>query len=97
MLRIEYSARAERNLDEISDYTALNWGVDQALEYHAALTEKINQLAAQPHSGRAVPDIGHNLRKLIIRHHVAYYSVEPDRVLIRAILHFSQLPDRLRE
>lgn len=40
---------------------------------------------------------GEKMRKLIIGHHVAYYSIEPDRVLIRAILHFSQLPDRLRE
>lgn len=40
---------------------------------------------------------GEDVRKLVVGHHVAYYSIELDRVLIRAILHFSQLPDRLRD
>lgn len=97
MLRIEYAIRAERNLDEISDYTARMWGVEQAIVYHSEIVESINQLAFMPRSGREVPEHGGGLRKLIVRHHVAYYTIEPGRILIRAIIHESRMPDRLRE
>jgi len=39
---------------------------------------------------------GEEMRKLIVGHHVTYYTVEVDRVLIRAILHESRIPDSLR-
>lgn len=40
---------------------------------------------------------GKRMRKLIVRHHVTYYTIEPGRILIRAIIHESRMPDTLRE
>ena len=97
MPRVDYSERARANIRDIGHYTILNWGAQQADKYLRELLQRIEQ-AMEWSEGVPEITIGDDIvRKLIIAHHVGYYSIEPDRVLIRAILHFSQLPDRLRE
>ena len=97
MPKVEYSERARANIKDIGRYTILNWGAYQADEYVSSLLERIEKAMEWPEGAPVVMFGGEDVRKLVVGHHVAYYSIEPDRVLIRAILHFSQLPDRLRD
>jgi plasmid stabilization system protein ParE len=61
------------------------------------LLQRIEKAMDWPEGAPEITIGGEIMRKLTVGHHVAYYSIEPDRVLIRAIWHFSQLPDRLRD
>jgi toxin ParE1/3/4 len=97
MPKVEYSERARANIRDIGHYTILNWGAQQADKYVGELLQRIEQAMKWPEGAPEITIGDDIVRKLIIAHHVVYYSIEPDRVLIRAILHFSQLPDRLRE
>lgn len=97
MPKIEYSERARADIKAIGRYTIQNWGAHQADTYVSDLLMRIEKAMEWPEGAPITTFLGESMRKLIISHHVVYYRVESDRVLIRAILHFSQLPDRLRE
>ncbi len=97
MPRVDYSERARANIRDIGHYTILNCGAQQADKYVRELLQRIEQAMEWPEGAPEITIGDDIVRKLIIADHVVYYSIEPDRVLIRAILHFSQLPDRLRD
>lgn len=97
MPKVDYSEQARANIKDIGRYTILNWGAQQADKYVSEMLQRIEKGMEWPEGAPEITIGGKTIRKRIIAHHVVYYSIEADRVLIRAILHFSQLPDRLRD
>jgi toxin ParE1/3/4 len=55
--RYVVSARARADLEEIWDYTAERWGMDQAEIYVRLLQDAIETVADDPRKGRPCDDI----------------------------------------
>jgi toxin ParE1/3/4 len=89
---IRYSNEAERDLNDIVDYTLDVWGADQALQYLSELEGCFNSLAAMPSMGRACPRIYPGLYRIERGRHVIFYRPEPGGVFICRVLHQQMLP-----
>ena len=55
--RYTLSPRAQSDLDEIWDYTARHWSIDQAETHIRQLWHDIEAIVANPAIGRACPEV----------------------------------------
>jgi toxin ParE1/3/4 len=81
------SPRAQDDLDEIVDYTADRWGVDQAAFYLRQLRNHIEAVAAQPKAGRPCPDIRPGYYRTKSGSHVIFYRLTGQGIDVIRILH----------
>lgn len=79
--------RAQRDLDEIWDYTADRWGLDQAETYTRQLWADIKAVAASPAIGRPCPEVRAGYHKHPSGSHVLFYRLIPDGIDVVRILH----------
>ncbi|MCC6775468.1 MAG: type II toxin-antitoxin system RelE/ParE family toxin [Hyphomicrobiales bacterium] len=72
---IEYvvSPRAQRDLDEIWDYSAEHWGDQRAEQYVRELWRGIEHLASDPRRGRRCDEIRVGYYKYAVGSHVLFY------------------------
>jgi toxin ParE1/3/4 len=84
------SARAESDLVEIYQYTESTYGAYQAEAYIAGLERTFDLLAHFPRMGVAIEEIAAGCRRFRFQAHVVFYSEQPGRVIIRAVLHQSR-------
>jgi toxin ParE1/3/4 len=90
MTRYVLKPRAQRDLDEIWDYTAARWNIDQAEIYIRAIQRSLEMLADDPRLGRTCDDIRAGYRKHRVESHFIFYRViETDIVDVIRILHQS--------
>ena len=87
MTRIALTPRAQRDLDEIWNYTEAKWGAAQAGVYTGQLWQAIETVAAYPAAGRACDDIRATYRKYAVGSHVVFYRTGDGGVDIVRILH----------
>jgi toxin ParE1/3/4 len=87
MTRVTLTPRAQRDLDEIWDYTEANWGTAQAESYTRQLWQAIQTVAANPATGRACPEIRAGYRKYAAGSHVVFYRTSDAGIDIVRILH----------
>jgi plasmid stabilization system protein ParE len=59
MKGVSLSLAAERDLDEIDDYTIEHFGLDQAISTTERFREMFRGLAEMPFSGQLRPDLTH--------------------------------------
>ncbi|MCH8157981.1 MAG: type II toxin-antitoxin system RelE/ParE family toxin, partial [Nitrospinae bacterium] len=83
----ELSAAADSDLDEIFDYTAHEFGMDQAVKYVSDFDEVFERLSQNPQSGLDRKEIRSGLRSFIKDKHVVFYRILKDRVRVVRILH----------
>lgn len=69
------SPAAQADLSEIWDYTAENWGTEQANRYILAVRDACASLADGRRRGRAIDDIRPGYRKLAVLSHFLFYRV----------------------
>jgi toxin ParE1/3/4 len=69
------SPAAQADLSEIWDYSARNWGANQADRYILRIREACEDLAAGRERGRPIDDIRSGYRKLAVRLHFLFYRV----------------------
>lgn len=86
-MRVEWSDLAREDLDELVRYISR----DSAL-YARRFAEKVvlaaRRLQALPESGRIIPEAEDKaLREIIVHGYRVMYRLEPDRVLILAVMH----------
>lgn len=81
------SGQAALDLDEIYEYTTLNFGLTQAQSYLNGLHERFGILAQQPMLGRSASQVAPNLRRYEYRSHVVFYVPQEENVLIVRVLH----------
>jgi toxin ParE1/3/4 len=79
------SPAAQADLGEIWDYSARNWGAEQADCYILAICDACEALADGSRQGRAIDDIRPGYRKLAVASHFLFYRIT-DADVIR-ILH----------
>ena len=87
MNRATLSPRAQADLDEIWDFTAERWGLDQAESYLRLLQGAIEAIAAEPQRGRACDDIRTGYRKYPVGSHVLFYRPTATDIDVVRILH----------
>lgn len=85
--KIHKTARAERDLIGIWDYTFRQWSEAQADEYLDELDAGIGVLAENPALGVSRDEVRAGYRVLFIGSHAVYYTVTRSRVLIVRVLH----------
>lgn len=93
MKRVEFSHRAREDIAEISEYIAGS-NPQRAFSFVDELLEAGEARGRFPMSGRRRPDLGDDLFTFPYGRYLIVYSVEPERVLIRRILHGARDLDR---
>lgn len=91
-LWIEVSPRAKADFEDIIEQSLLNWGEDQAIEYHATIYRGFGELASFPKLGRSQDRLFQGCRSHPVGQHVIYYVVRTDSILIVRILHQKMNP-----
>jgi toxin ParE1/3/4 len=84
------SQEADRDLEEIFDYTVSKFGIDHAIAYVGGFEEVFVSLAANPELGRKRDEIREGLRSFIKGSHTIFYRVLKSRIRIVRILHSSR-------
>ncbi|MDD4190230.1 MAG: type II toxin-antitoxin system RelE/ParE family toxin [Mangrovibacterium sp.] len=87
--RITYrlSQKADRDLEEIFDYTVREFGVDQAIAYVNGFEDVFAGLAANPELGRKRNEIRNGLRSFVKGSHTVFYRIVKNHIRIVRILH----------
>lgn len=83
----KYSAAAEADLNNISDYTTQNWGVEQAFKYIDGLEDRVKSLAEHPAIGRPCNNLYKGLRAFPYGSHHLYYVEDKSGITIVRVLH----------
>ena len=80
---------AEKDLKGISRYTQSAWGPEQARKYLRALHQKLQRLAANPNLGVMRDDVGRGYRSAPVGHHLVFYRLVGDDIVVVRVLHES--------
>ena len=90
-MRVAWTDNAVRHLSGIYDYIALN-SPTYALRMVDRITRRSTQIAANPLSGRIVPEYQEkDVRELIERPYRIIYRIRPDQIDILAVIHGARL------
>ncbi len=87
MSRSRLSPRAQADIEEIWDYTAARWGLDQAEIYLRQIMAAIETVAAAPNRGRSCADVRAGYWKYPVGSHTLFYRNTTNGVEIMRILH----------
>ncbi len=83
----ELSVEADKDIEAILDYTAEEFGLDQAVTYVNAFDDVFTELLDNPELGRRRPEIRQGLRSIAKESHIVFYRILKDRIRIVRILH----------
>jgi toxin ParE1/3/4 len=86
----ELSPEADRDLENIFEYTADQFGLEQAIAYVSAFEAVFHRLFDTPHLGKHRREIRVGLRSLVKDQHIVFYRVLADRIRIVRVLHGSR-------
>jgi len=86
----ELSDVADEDISEIFDYTAMEFGYEQAVKYVSELEDLFNKLLDNPKMGRERGEIKPGLRSFPKSSHVVFYRLMKDRIRIVRVLHGSK-------
>ena len=89
MKAIAFSPAAETDIDDIWDYSADNWGPDQADRYTDEIRDACHALASGRKQGRVV-NVRPGYLKTLTGSHVIYFRDQGDRLEIVRVLHSRQ-------
>lgn len=89
MAAYRLSAKAAADLDEIYEYTILNFGLTQAKIYLLGLHERFGTLADNPAQGRSAAQFAPELQRFEHQSHIIFYVPEKKGLLIVRVLHQS--------
>lgn len=87
MAEYRLSPAAQRDLEDIFDYTAAEWGLEQAFRYIDLIEAACALLAEAPMSAAACDHIRPGYRRRPVQRHVIYARAEPYGVAVIRILH----------
>jgi toxin ParE1/3/4 len=94
MRSIQLTARAERDIDQIADYTMQRWGESQTDRYLTQLEDTFAMLAENPGAGRPAAHISPGLRRFEVGKHVIFFQKVTPGIRILRVLHQQMLPVR---
>ena len=88
MNQLTFSPLAVTDISNIWDYTALNWGMDQADHYIDNIQSVCTELATENLPGRVV-DIREGYLKYPVGKHMVYFRQHSTGIVVIRILHQS--------
>jgi toxin ParE1/3/4 len=83
------SAKASADVDDIYEYTIVNFGIGQARTYLRGLDNCFKALAENPLRGRTADELASELRRYEYQSHVVFYRKMEQYTLIVRVLHKS--------
>tara|TARA_R110001583_G_scaffold416_1_gene3930 strand:+ start:652 stop:954 length:303 start_codon:yes stop_codon:yes gene_type:complete len=86
----ELSPEAEQDLSDIFDYTEMEFGLDQAVQYLKDLERCFIQLCNNLNIGRERIEIREALYSFVSQSHVVFYRILNDRLRVVRVLHGSR-------
>ena len=86
----ELSQEADKDLDEIFDYTQKEFGFDQAVKYLTQFEDLFALMVDNPALGKKREEIRSGLRSFPMAEHVVFYRILKDRIRIVRVLHGSR-------
>lgn len=90
MSQVEWSNLGLDDLDEITRYISKG-SPHFARDFAERIFDRTDKLSEFPLSGRAVPEAkDRSIREVIVQHYRVIYRVEPNRVLVLAVMHGSR-------
>jgi toxin ParE1/3/4 len=90
MAEYRLTQRARADLIDIYDFTEGKFGAYQAEAYHAGLVRSFGLLADFPLIGQTIDELPAGYRRFRFQSHLIFYTVQPDYVEIRAMVHSAQ-------
>lgn len=87
MRRVVFSPRAQLDLDEIWEYSADRWNIEQADSYVRGLVHACIELASGTRDGRDAGDIRPGYFKFTVISHVIFYKESNGIMDVVRILH----------
>jgi toxin ParE1/3/4 len=81
------SPRAQADIEDIWDYTASRWGLDQAEAYLRQIIAAIEAVAVDPRRGKTCDEVRAGYRKYPAGSHLLFYRTTSDGIDIMRILH----------
>lgn len=94
MAAYSLSAKAADELDQIYEYSILNFGLVQARSYLDGLHQLFRMLADNPMLGRSAEQLAPSLRRVEYKSHVVFYRAADRHTLIVRVLHQNMDVDR---
>jgi toxin ParE1/3/4 len=88
-MKLRFSPRARRDLDEIWEYSVRVWSIEQAEAYVRSLSQTLALLTANPRLGRNADDIRPGYLKFPAASHVIYCRLSERTLDVIRILHRS--------
>lgn len=85
--RCTLSPRAELDLEEIWDYTAKRWGLDQAEIYTRQIWHDMQSVATQPDIARSCSDVRTGYYKYYSGSHAIFFRLTDSGIDVVRILH----------
>ena len=93
MAEIEWSLKAENDLNEVIDYIAQD-SLEYALLFYEQVREKVENLIQFPKMGRIVPELDEpTIRELILRNYRIIYRISEKKIQIVRLFHGSRIMD----
>lgn len=88
MAKVILRQKAIEDLDEIWDYTLLNWSEKQAFLYYNSIRISCAEIGKNPKIGRSFNQIGKNILGLKSGRHIIFYQqISTDKIEVLRILH----------
>lgn len=87
MAEYRLSRRAQRDLDDVFDYTVGHWGLPQAVRYTDLIEAACAELAEAPQLAQGCAHIRPGYRRRSVEQHVIYFRPTRYGVAIVRILH----------
>jgi toxin ParE1/3/4 len=83
------SGKASVDVEDIYEYTIVNFGIEQARTYLHGLDDCFKALTENPLEGRAADELALELRRYEYQSHVVFYREMEQYTLIVRVLHKS--------
>lgn len=93
MLKLRFTPTAIATIEEIGEYTQLEWGIKQRDKYLNQLDQTFHMLARNPKMGMECSEISPNLQRYPKQKHIIYYRIEGEYITIVRILHERMEPE----
>ena len=90
ILQYQLSEEADNDLNEIYNYTELQFGTLQAIKYLSGFETIFDIICRNPKSGRERLEIRNELRSISYQSHIVFYRIVECRISIIRILHASR-------
>jgi toxin ParE1/3/4 len=91
VLSLLIKPKAEKDLEEIFEFTFYKWGFSQAEKYQDELFQGMQQICSQNEIGKLYKYTNKHYRYYHVNRHLIFYRVEEKACIIVRIIHDSML------